>query len=60
MTEEAYCNQQDCIKKEHCRHYQRAKELAPEKAFQMHAIEESQCSPKNGWIKYWPTKEAKG
>ena len=60
MRQETYCAQLTCPKKEHCRHYQRAKELPPEKAFQMRAIEERHCSPKNGWIKYWPTEEAKG
>ncbi|WP_201353858.1 hypothetical protein [Hydrogenimonas urashimensis] len=56
MTEETYCAQLACDKKEHCRHYQRAKEIAPDKAFMMRAIEESQCSPKNGWLKYLPSK----
>jgi hypothetical protein len=59
MKQDEYCAQIDCIKRDKCRHYQKAKTMPPEKAFQQHAIEDRECGPLNGWVKYWPTDEAK-
>ena len=55
-----YCARHDCTKREACRHYETAKRLAPEQAFALHGIEERECGPKNGWLRYWPKEEVKG